>query len=95
MFTIQKTFENDYTSIFAVEGSITDEALDTWTMELGSLLNGASGHIILNFVSTQYISSRAARILNLMISDRVMLMNEPNTIRQLRTCVGRDQQWIN
>jgi len=81
MFTIHKTFENSQTSVFTVEGAVTDEGLDRWTLELGSLLNRASGHVVLNMDKTRFVSSRAARILNLMKCDRMMLLNEPEIVQ--------------
>lgn len=88
MFRITKAFENERTSIFKIEGKVTDESLEVWSEEIRSLKNGADRHTILDFSNVWFISSKAVSVLIDFASENVFLLNCPTETRNVLCSAG-------
>ncbi len=88
MFRITKTFENEATVIFRIEGKITDENLSEWDQEIKSIrfLNGH--HVILDFAQVWHISSKAVDVLMKLLTDRVYILNCGMEVRNVLHASG-------
>lgn len=88
MFRITKAFENEKTSIFKIEGKVTDESLEVWSREIRSLRNGVDRQTILDFCHVWFISSRAISVLIESVSDNLFLLNCPTEARNVLHSAG-------
>ena len=88
MFRIKKSFENDFTVIFNVEGEVKDERVDDWTKEISEIVKAHSGQVILNFCRVSYIGSKAMRVLSLVVHSGVYIMNSSGYMKNLLQAQG-------
>src|SRR5437867_1396810 len=83
MFRITKAFENDRTSIYKIEGKVTDENLVDWNQEIDSITLNSGRQVILDLSQIWYISSNAIEILLKHILDHVYILNCGMQIRNV------------
>ncbi len=88
MLRITKTFENDRTSIYKVEGKITEEILAVWTKELRALGHIPGRHIILDFSQVWSICIKGVDVLVKLMSDHLYVMNCPMEVRNVLQAAG-------
>ncbi|HSE42847.1 MAG TPA: STAS domain-containing protein [Acidobacteriota bacterium] len=75
MFRITKVFENSETEIYRVEGKITDEAEQTWSSEITSIVQPTHRQIILDFSQVWFMSQKSIQALTNRVNEKLFLLN--------------------
>jgi anti-anti-sigma regulatory factor len=94
MLRITKAFENDSTSIYRVEGKITEESLGVWAEEI-SALHGVTGRqVILDFSHLWSICPNGVKVLVEAISNGLYFMNCPMEVRNVLHAAGLSNRML-
>ncbi|PWT92697.1 MAG: hypothetical protein C5B54_03135 [Acidobacteria bacterium] len=88
MFRIKKVFENKETSIYKVEGKITDDNLGAWSEEILKLKQISNRDVVLDFCQTWFMSRQAIEALSHETPERFLFANCPMDMRNTLQSVG-------
>jgi len=88
MLRITKAFENDATSIYKIEGKITEENLDVWADEIQALEKVADRQIILDLSQVWFICTKGIEVLTELMSNNLYLLNCPMEVRNVLHAAG-------
>lgn len=88
MFLIKKIFENDLTTIFKIEGQITNENLVAWANEIRPLTKPSDRQIILETCEVTFMCPKSVEILGEQISDNIYLLNCPTFVKNMLRSAG-------
>lgn len=94
MFRITKVFENGSTSLYKIEGKVTDEILPAWIDEIERLSKLSDRDLILDFFGVWFISSKAVEFLLQSVSNGCYLLNCPMEVRNVFYSAGLSQQML-
>ncbi|MCI0414659.1 hypothetical protein L0222_17925 [bacterium] len=88
MFRISKTFENDATQIFRIEGKITEEHVAEWRNEMSLIQSHNGRHVILDFAQVWFICFKAVEALAQLMNDRIFILNCGMEVRNVLYASG-------
>jgi anti-anti-sigma regulatory factor len=88
MLRITKAFENDSTSIYKIEGKITQENLEVWAEELRVMQKLTGRQIILDFSQVWSICTKGVKVLVQSMPNELYVMNCPIEVRNVLHAAG-------
>jgi len=83
-----KTFENDATSIYKIEGKINEETLAVWVEELSALNQVSGRQVILDLSQVWFICTKGVEVLVRLMSNDLYLMNCSMEVRNVLHAAG-------
>lgn len=91
MFRIRKILENEITSIFKIEGEISNSNLSAWAEEIDGMISPNTRQILLDCSSVSSICPKALEILSKRLSEGVYLVNCPVGVKNILQSAGRSR----
>ncbi len=88
MFRINQIFENELTTIFKIEGEISDGNLHDWTDAINRLIKLPEKQIILEICEVTLMSPKAVQVLIDVITGNVYLLNGPTFVKNILKSAG-------
>ena len=94
MFRITKTFENEATEIFQIEGQVSDETAGEWSREIELLKKDNARTVILDFAHVWFISNKGVEALRGILSDSCYVMNCGMEVRNVLYMSGMSSRML-
>ncbi len=89
MFRIKKSFENENTAIFKIEGDIPNEIVHIWARELRRIIKKSKNLIILEACSMGYIGPKAVKVLFNVTAGNIYLLSCPTSVKNMFNSAGK------
>ena len=94
MFRITKVFENMSTTIFRIEGKISDENLELWITEINFIHQTGNTQIILDLSRVWFLGEQSLQVLMNRINERLFLLNCSTQLENRLIAAGMCHQLI-